>query len=53
MITDIVMLRHGRTSMNLERRLQGQIDVPLDIIGQWQVDQSGFALAQRATTGRR
>lgn len=47
MITDIVMLRHGRTSMNLERRLQGQIDVPLDIIGQWQVDQSGFALAQR------
>ncbi|PLS28366.1 phosphoglycerate mutase [Bifidobacterium anseris] len=47
MITDIVMLRHGRTSMNLERRLQGQIDVPLDIIGQWQVDHSGLALAQR------
>ncbi|RSX48899.1 histidine phosphatase family protein [Bifidobacterium castoris] len=47
MITDIVMLRHGRTSMNLERRLQGQVEVPLDIIGQWQADQSGFALAQR------
>ncbi|MEF2737287.1 MAG: histidine phosphatase family protein [Bifidobacterium choerinum] len=47
MITDIVMLRHGRTSMNLERRLQGQVEVPLDIVGQWQVDQSGLALAQR------
>lgn len=47
MITDIIMLRHGRTSMNLERRLQGQVEIPLDIVGQWQVDQSGLALAQR------
>lgn len=47
MIDEVVMLRHGRTSFNLNRRLQGQIDVPLDIIGQWQVDQSGFELAQR------
>lgn len=47
MIEEVVMLRHGRTSYNLARRLQGQIDVPLDIVGQWQVDQSAFALAQR------
>lgn len=47
MIDDVVMLRHGRTSYNLARRLQGQIDVPLDIVGQWQVDHSGFELAQR------
>lgn len=47
MITEVVMVRHGRTCFNLERRLQGQIDVPLDIIGQWQADQTGFELARR------
>ncbi|KFI45188.1 histidine phosphatase family protein [Bifidobacterium biavatii] len=47
MIDEVVMLRHGRTSYNLARRLQGQIDVPLDIVGQWQADQAGFELAQR------
>ena len=38
MIDEVMMLRHGRTQYNLEHRLQGQIDVPLDIVGQWQVD---------------
>lgn len=47
MIDDVLFLRHGRTAFNLARRLQGQIDVPLDIIGQWQVDQSAYELAQR------
>ncbi|RSX53264.1 phosphoglycerate mutase family protein [Bifidobacterium goeldii] len=47
MIDEVVFLRHGRTSFNLARRLQGQIDVPLDIVGQWQVDQTGFELARR------
>lgn len=47
MIDEVVMLRHGRTQYNLEHRLQGQIDVPLDIVGQWQADQTGFALASR------
>ncbi|MBT1173358.1 histidine phosphatase family protein [Bifidobacterium sp. MA2] len=47
MIDEVVMLRHGRTNYNLNRRLQGQIDVPLDIVGQWQADQSGLALAGR------
>ena len=37
MIDEVMMLRHGRTQYNLEHRLQGQIDVPLDIVGQWQV----------------
>ncbi|MCH4209838.1 histidine phosphatase family protein [Bifidobacterium sp.] len=45
MIDEVVFLRHGRTSYNLARRMQGQIDVPLDIIGQWQVDQSALELA--------
>lgn len=47
MIDEVVMLRHGRTNYNLQRRLQGQIDVPLDIIGQWQADQTALALAAR------
>lgn len=47
MIDEVVMLRHGRTNYNLQRRLQGQIDVPLDIVGQWQADQAGLALASR------
>ncbi|MEE8737406.1 MAG: histidine phosphatase family protein [Bifidobacterium sp.] len=47
MIDEVVFLRHGRTSFNLERRLQGQIDVPLDIVGQWQADQTALELAKR------
>lgn len=47
MITQVVLVRHGRTHYNAIRRLQGQIDIPLDIVGQWQADQTGMALAQR------
>ncbi|BDZ43131.1 phosphoglycerate mutase [Paraoerskovia sediminicola] len=41
----IVLLRHGRTAYNAAMRLQGQIDIPLDEIGQWQAEQGGRALA--------
>lgn len=47
MIDEVILLRHGRTAYNLVHRLQGQVDVPLDIVGQWQVDQAGLELAQR------
>ncbi len=46
MIDEVLFLRHGRTSYNLARRLQGQIDIPLDIIGRWQADQSAYELAK-------
>ncbi|NEG88514.1 histidine phosphatase family protein [Bifidobacterium aerophilum] len=46
MIDEVVMLRHGRTAYNQAGRLQGQIDVPLDIVGQWQADMAGLTLAQ-------
>ena len=46
MIDEVLFLRHGRTSYNLARRLQGQIDIPLDIVGRWQVDQSAYELAK-------
>ncbi len=46
MIDEVLFLRHGRTSYNLARRLQGQIDIPLDIVGRWQADQSAYELAK-------
>jgi glucosyl-3-phosphoglycerate phosphatase len=47
----IVLLRHGRTEYNASLRLQGQVDVPLDAVGQWQAEQGADALASahRAT----
>lgn len=47
MITSVVLLRHGRTGYNFRHRIQGQIDVPLDIVGRWQAQMSGMAIAQR------
>ncbi len=36
MITRVVLLRHGRTTWNAERRMQGRLDPPLDEQGQAQ-----------------
>ena len=44
-VHSIVLVRHGRTSYNAAHRLQGQIDIPLDEVGEWQVRQTGDALA--------
>lgn len=52
MIDEVIFLRHGRTAYNVVHRLQGQIDVPLDIIGQWQADQTGMELAKRYYWGK-
>lgn len=43
----ITLVRHGRTSYNAQRRIQGWIDIPLDETGQWQVAQTGEALRAR------
>ncbi|WP_277009584.1 histidine phosphatase family protein [Bifidobacterium aquikefiri] len=42
----ITLVRHGRTSYNAAQRLQGQIDIPLDSVGQWQVQQTAAALGE-------
>ncbi|WP_448061400.1 histidine phosphatase family protein [Cellulomonas hominis] len=48
----IVLWRHGRTAYNASARLQGQIDIPLDEIGEWQVATAAQALADRYTPAR-
>ncbi|MFD4991617.1 histidine phosphatase family protein [Cellulosimicrobium cellulans] len=47
----LVLLRHGRTAYNAAMRLQGQVDIPLDGVGQWQAEHGAKALASahRAT----
>lgn len=42
MKTDIYMIRHGETSWNRERRLQGHSDIPLSDKGKEQAEQLGI-----------
>lgn len=42
----IALVRHGRTAWNLERRLQGRTDLPLDDHGRQQADVAGLLLAR-------
>jgi probable phosphoglycerate mutase len=44
-ITNIVLIRHGETAWNAERRLQGHIDIALNAEGLRQADALGAALA--------
>lgn len=41
----LVVWRHGRTAWNLQRRFQGQIDVPLDEVGLLQAERAAQLLA--------
>ncbi|GAB4083540.1 histidine phosphatase family protein [Myceligenerans cantabricum] len=45
----VVLLRHGRTEYNHSKRLQGQIDIPLDDVGRWQAEQGANVLASSHT----
>lgn len=44
--TRILAIRHGETAWNVEGRIQGQLDVPLDATGRWQVRRLALALAE-------
>ena len=44
-MTDFVVIRHGETDWNREHRFQGQIDVPLNAIGQQQAQRLATALS--------
>ncbi|MDF7663750.1 histidine phosphatase family protein [Bifidobacterium sp. ESL0763] len=43
-VRSLTLVRHGRTAYNASGRVQGNIDIPLDEIGDWQVHQTGKAL---------
>ena len=46
--TRICVVRHGETAWNAERRIQGQLDVPLSTVGHAQARATANALAQES-----
>ncbi len=40
----VTLIRHGRTAYNAASRLQGQVDIPLDEVGRWQIQQTAREL---------
>jgi probable phosphoglycerate mutase len=46
--TRLFVLRHGQTDWNVDQRIQGQLDVPLNAAGRWQAGQLARALQEEA-----
>ena len=49
----LYMLRHGETAWNAERRLQGQLDIPLNELGRRQSAECGTTLHKLLAAHRR
>src|SRR5256885_3498106 len=47
-VTRIIAIRHGETAWNVDTRIQGQLDVPLNDTGRWQARRLGQAVADEA-----
>ena len=45
--TRIIAVRHGETAWNVDTRIQGHLDIPLNETGQWQAQQLAQALASQ------
>merc|ERR1719491_909240 len=45
-MTRLILVRHGETAWNVEKRLQGQIDVALNDVGRIQARQLAEAIRQ-------
>ena len=43
--TRIIAIRHGETAWNVDTRIQGHLDIPLNDRGRWQAARLGAALA--------
>ena len=46
-ITRLLAIRHGETAWNVDTRIQGHLDIPLNETGRWQAERLGRALATR------
>jgi len=46
--TRLIAIRHGETAWNVDSRIQGYTDIPLNATGQWQARQTGLALAHES-----
>jgi probable phosphoglycerate mutase len=46
--TRILAIRHGETAWNVDTRVQGQLDVPLNDTGRWQAHRLALAIAEEA-----
>jgi probable phosphoglycerate mutase len=44
--TRVLAIRHGETAWNVDTRIQGQLDIPLNDNGRWQAERLGEALAE-------
>ena len=49
-LTRLVLIRHGQTAWNAQARLQGQLDIPLDALGQRQAATLANALRDEGIT---
>ena len=47
--TRILAIRHGETAWNVDTRIQGHLDIPLNDTGRWQAQRVARALATRDT----
>jgi probable phosphoglycerate mutase len=47
--TRILAIRHGETAWNVDTRIQGHLDIPLNETGRWQAQRLARALATRDT----
>ena len=45
-VTRIVAIRHGETAWNVDTRLQGHLDIPLNATGRWQAQRTAGALIE-------
>ena len=46
--TRVIAVRHGETDWNVETRMQGQLDIPLNDKGRWQAERVAEALADES-----
>jgi probable phosphoglycerate mutase len=45
-LTRVIAIRHGETAWNVDTRIQGQLDVPLNDTGRWQAHRLALAIAE-------